>query len=91
MGFIIIIYGIYIIQHYLKKKFFFLDQVLKFHPRLGDIVKVFSKPKKTFYRARIIKTLNEEWYDVINIDLGGIEKVPSSCIYELAEELQEKV
>lgn len=58
---------------------------------MGDIVKVFSKPKKTFYRARIIKTLNEEWYDVINIDLGGIEKVPSSCIYELAEELQEKV
>lgn len=58
---------------------------------MGDIVKVFSKQKKTFYRAKILKTNKDEWYDVLNIDVGSIEKIRSDSIYELDEELQEKV
>lgn len=57
---------------------------------MGDIVKVLPKQNK-IYRGKILKTHKDEWYDVLNIDIGSIEKVPSNCIYELSEELQEKV
>jgi len=64
-----------------------LDNILKYDPVVGDIVKVFSLENKGLFRAKILKNNNGS-YDVFYIDFGNIETVPSNVIYELAEELK---
>jgi len=51
------------------------------------MVKVFSFEYNGLYRAKILKSYNGT-YDVLYIDFGNIEKVPSNVIYELADELK---
>eukprot|EP00102_Acyrthosiphon_pisum_P022410 XP_016659620.1 PREDICTED: uncharacterized protein LOC107883660 [Acyrthosiphon pisum] len=64
------------------------DEILKYNPVEGDLVKVYSSEDDGFYRGKILKN-NEGSYDVFYIDFGNIETVPSNVVYELADELKE--
>ncbi|XP_029347622.1 uncharacterized protein LOC100166817 isoform X3 [Acyrthosiphon pisum] len=63
------------------------DKIIKNHPVVGDMVKVFSPHFGDLFRAKILKNKNGS-YDVFYIDYGNIETVPSNIIYELADELK---
>ncbi|KAL4141977.1 hypothetical protein QTP88_004511 [Uroleucon formosanum] len=63
------------------------DKIIKYHPVVGDMVKVWSPQDDCLFRAKILKNNNGS-YDVFYIDFGNIETVPSDVIYELADELK---
>jgi len=70
--------------------FLLLDKIIKLHPVVGDLVKVFSPHFGDLFRAKILKNNNGS-YDVFYIDYGNIETVPSTVIYELADELKKVI
>jgi phosphoenolpyruvate-protein kinase (PTS system EI component) len=64
--------------------FFFFSAAIKYHFKVGDIVKV--NTKNSDYRAKI-KKIDDNLITVMTIDIGCCKEVPSNCIYELSEEL----
>lgn len=70
--------------------FYFLDRIVLRNPIVGDIVKIHSPSLKEFYRAKIISIENKE-FRVFYIDFGITETIHLSNIFELSEELKEKV
>lgn len=67
--------------------YFFIDKIHKDNPLVGDKVKVFSQLKGGFFRAKILRKNNCGSFDILYIDYGSKETIPSNEIYQLADKL----
>lgn len=70
---------------------YFLDRVTSTNLDVGDIVKVFSPSFQDLYRSEIMEVVDQVQYKVLYIDFGNMEIVPKSSIFQLSDELKNKV
>lgn len=68
----------------------FSDHKTKTNAVIGDIVLMFSPSFQEFYRAKIINIKNIDFH-VSFIDYGNTEVVKSSNIFDLSDDLKNKV
>ncbi|XP_050525474.1 uncharacterized protein LOC126896591 isoform X2 [Daktulosphaira vitifoliae] len=73
-----------------EKTVFCKDTTPKLNPVVGDVVKVFSQQYKMFFRAKVLKPLINNKFEVIYIDYGNLEVVSSDNIYILPDDLVTK-
>lgn len=69
--------------------FYFVANLIGKLPKLNDIIGVKSLTDDCFYRAKVIKKINEDSYDVQFIDYGIQENVSLSEIVPLSSELKQ--
>jgi len=68
-----------------------LDCKTKTDPVIGDIVNVFSPLYQSFYRAKIIRIVDNTDFHVFYIDFGNTEVVHLSDVFELSDTLKKEV
>jgi len=70
---------------------YFLGRKVKTNSVIGDIVLVFSPSFQSFYRGKIINIVDNTDFHVLYIDFGNPEVVKFSNIFELPDNLKNKV